>query len=178
MPTSFVKFLTCVLLIAASAFLATAQSAQTDIPQKGKYRSIEVQKLDVAPDVDIPSNQINVIFLEIVDELHKIKKFDRVTKAGSKSAENTVLDAQPRLRLEGTISRYSALVPQKYTTKTGDIWTRVKIQVKFIDTSDGKILLEKEVDRRIFFGVYQFTLDDVGRKVAKEVAKIAKKTFF
>lgn len=69
-------------------------------------------------------------------------------------------------------------MPQKYTTESGEIWTRVKIQVKFIDSSDNKVLLEKEIDRRVYFGAYQFYFGDVGRKVAKEVAKVARKTFF
>ena len=164
-------------LILAAAVFAAAQTTTSDNNQKGKYRAIEVAKLEVAQDVDIPSNQINVIWLEIVDELHKIKKFDRIIKLGSNAATATPY-TQPTLRLQGTIARYSALVPQDRTVGAGDIWTRVKVQIKFVDASDDKLLLEKEIDRRVFFGIYQFYLDDVGRKVAKEVAKITKKSFF
>ena len=154
-----------------------AQTATVNVGLKGKYRAIEVAKLDVASDVDIPTNQINIVFLEIVDELYKIKRFDRITKLGSTPTAVSA-DGLSTLRLEGAIAKYFALVPQKYSIEGGDIGTRLKVTIKFLDAADGKLLFEKDIDRRIFFGVYQFTRDDVGRKVAKEVAKITKKTFF
>ncbi len=79
MHISIAKILICSAVLSASALLAMAQAA-TDNIQKGKYRAIEVSTFEVAPGMDIPSNQINVILLEIVDELYKIKKFDRITK--------------------------------------------------------------------------------------------------
>lgn len=102
------KLLICLGLMCVSTLLSRAQPARTEASRTGRYQTIEVHKLEVAPDVDIPSNQINVIFLEIVDELHKIKKFDRVTKGGSQTASDVVPKAQPGLRLTGTISKYYA----------------------------------------------------------------------
>ena len=173
-PLSFPCLVICFGIFFSSL---AAQTVTVDVGLKGKYRGIEVAKLDVALDVDIPTNQINVVFLEIVDELNKIKKFDRITKLGSNPNARSA-NSMPTIRLEGTIAKYFALVPQKYTTEGGDIGSHLKLTIKFMDAADGKLLFEKEIDRRIFFGAYQFTLDDVGRKVAKEVAKITKKTFF
>lgn len=171
---------TKVVIAAAITFGAACfVNAQAEAPKNvvtGIYRAIDVQKLRVEPDVNIPSNQINVIFLEIVDELYKLKKFDRITKIGLDDAPIATTAGEPKLRLEGTIARYFALIPQK--PEGGDIGTRVKLKVKFIDAADGRVLLENEIDRRIYFGVYQFTLEDVGRKIAKDVAKLAKNTFF
>lgn len=160
-------------LIGGIISTANAQTTSDSGNLKGKYSTIEVVKLSVASDVDIPANQITVVWLEIVDELHKIKKFDRIIKSKSKSEP-----AETSLRLEGTIANYYALIPQNYSTKSGDIWTRLKVQVKFVDTATNKVIHEEEVQRRIFFGIYQLTFEDVGRKVAKEIAKITKKTFF
>jgi hypothetical protein len=176
MRSTVANILLGVFLLTVSSSILSAQTAKSDNTLKGKYHSIEVVKFEVDPDVDIPSNQINVIWLEVVDELYKLKKFERITKTKAATIANPNIISS--LRLQGTIAKYNALVPQKYTTEGGDIWTRVKVKIKFVDASDDSVLLEKEIDRRVFFGMYQFYLGDVGRKVAKEVAKITKTTFF
>src|SRR4051812_13506409 len=66
------------------AVFVTAQTTEPARDLKGKYLAVEVEKFEVAKDVDIPDNQINVLMLEIVDELFKIKKFDQVIKPSSK----------------------------------------------------------------------------------------------
>ena len=172
---AYVFSLLSIAFLFAATLAAKAQTPATDL--KGKYRAIEVTRFAVDPSVDIPDNQIDVLMLEIVDELYKIKKFDQISKP-SKTAPATKSYSQPTIRIEGTFTKYFALIPQKLSTEDGEIWTRVKVQVKFVDAADGKTLLEREVDRRIFFGALQFIRSDVTRKAAKEIAKITKKTFF
>ncbi len=175
---SILRLLIVVMASFFSVTFAQSKSTSNDNGLKGKYRSIEVVKLNVDSGVDIPANQVNVVWLEIIDELHKLKKFDRIIKLDPNTALASHVGHAPKIRLESTIARYFALIPQKYTTEGGDIGTRLKLRIKFIDASDGTILLEKEIDRKIYFGIYQFTLDDVGRKVAKDIAKLTKRSFF
>ena len=171
-PVIGIILLTCVFFSPAFTQVSTPLANVKNV-----YHTIEVTRFDVDPSVDIPANQIDVLMLEIVDEIYKLKKFDQILKPSKNliaQADNT----KPTVKLIGTFTKYYALIPQKQTVESGDIWTHIRVQIKFIDAADGKVLLEKEVDRRIFLKINPFATQDVTRKVAREIAKITKKTFF
>jgi len=159
--------------------IAIAQDAVPDKKSRGKYTTIEVSRFEVTQGSSIPENVINLIMLEIVDEMYKLKAFQRIIRPNIKNEFEGTNDTGPKVRLTGTILKYDAGINlEKYTVSIPSIGTKAKAKIKFLDLATGTVLLEKEVGGSDLLPFPGQLTNDATRKLAKEVAKITKKNFF
>lgn len=169
-----VKMLILFGLVLLLTSFAKAQTSKNTTDLKNKYQAIEVSRFEVSPTLNIPTNKITLIMLEIVNELDKLKKFKKITKANLKNEFEDDQSTEPKIRLIGSIVDY------KPGISNGDreLFSKVIATIKFIDATDGKILLEEVVDGKVFFPIFSSWTDTSTHKLAKETAKIIRKNFF
>jgi len=169
------------------AFVAvSAQDAKSSKEVKGKYQNIEVTKFDIKEGVEFPSDSLNVMIAEIVEELKQLNKFKQVTSANeTKTDTNKTEDGAKTetdgatIRLSGTITKFKkGSRAKRYLIGFGAGTTKVVAHVKFIDTVTGNVLFEKDVDGKVIIGFFGGDSSGSTRGLAKEVAKVAKKKFF
>ena len=72
-----------------------------------------------------------------------------------------------------------------FTFVLQDVWaalgagkTKIKAHVKFVDVSTGETVFEDDVDGKVIMGMFGGSSPGATRGLAKEVAKVAARTFF
>jgi hypothetical protein len=81
--------------------------------------------------------------------------------------------------LSGTITKYDkGNRAARYFVGFGAGATKVVAHIKFIETATGSVLFEKDVDGKVVIGVFGGDSKGSTRGLAKEVAKVTKRTFF
>jgi len=155
------------------AFSVSAQ--QTAAPKKN-YENVEVEKFTIEQGVKFPEATLDVMTAEIVAELKKLNKFKQVSlktvdNAQTEKTENTIA-------LSGAITKYKpGNRAARYLVGFGAGMTKVKARIKFVDTTSGSVLFDKEIDGKVIIGFFGGNSNDATRGFAREVAKIAKKNF-
>jgi hypothetical protein len=158
------------LISAAFLTAAVAAPAETNV-----YQAIEVKPFDLAPGVDLPAEYSAALTKELIAQLAGLKKFQSVI--GDNAGE---LPAGVRaLRLTGTITRFAkGSRAKRYLIGPGFGKTILKARIAVVDVSTGKVVLEKDVDGKVIMGVAGGDSVGATRGLAKEVAKVARQTFF
>lgn len=156
--------------------LAGVAAAQKPTPEnKNKYKDIEIKRFDIASGVEFPEEQLNTMMVEIVEELKNLKRFNQVFLAGDAQTEVGL----PTLQLVGTVTEYKkGSQAKRYLVGFGAGKTKIKAHVKFIDRATGNIVLEKDVDGKVVFGLFGGQSKTSLRDVGKEIAEVSKKQFF
>lgn len=166
-----IKMLSLLGLVLLISSFIQAQAPKNADDLKNKYRVIEVSRFEVSSTLNIPTNKITLIMLEIVDQLDKLKKFKKIYKANLKNEFEKDSSNEPKIRLTGSIIDYNPGL----SSGDKEMFAKVVAKIKFIDAADGKTLLEEVVDGRVLLGILS---DTATHKLGKEVAKITKKNFF
>jgi hypothetical protein len=152
-----------------------AQTAKGTADMKNKYQNIEITRFDIQEGIKFPPESRDVIMAQVVEELKQIKKFKQVANTGE-----TISDATgPTVRLSGTITKYKAgSRAKRYFIGFGAGATKVNAHLKFVDAATGEVLFEKDVDGKVWIGLFGGDSSGATRGLAKEVAKVTKKQFF
>lgn len=183
------------LLMTFTAFAQIEKNGSSATPPI--KQTIEVQKFDIKQGVEFPATSVDVMMAEIVDELKKTNTFGLVfmdtpiepaktdkTEGEVKPAQTIeptppIQKAEPNFVLSGTITKYEP--GNRAARYIGGIFgagkTKVVAQVKVIDKSTGKVVLEKTVDGKVIIGVFGGDSNGATRGLAKEVASVTKKSF-
>lgn len=169
-----------VLLLGAILLLFTALPVTAQPPPKtakGKYTVARLERFEVAANVEMSKERVNVLMLEIAEELYKLKKFKDVIEPG-KPLPPAMASAQV-LRISGTVTDFYSLLPEGSPTLMGSEFVgHIKVNVVFSEGLTGEKLLEKEIAKRVVAGPYQLVFHGLTQRTAKELAQQAKKTFF
>jgi len=172
-----IKLTNRTLLAALAVVLLMSFSGSGQKPgaeYKNKYQDAEVAQFDVQPDVKFPQENMDGMMAEIVQELQKIKKFRLVARAGEAPESH-----DPTMRIVGTVTKYQAgSQAKRYLIGFGAGKTKIVAHVKFIDKASGIILLEKDVDGKVVFGLFGGQSKTSLRDVGKEIGEVIKKNFF
>lgn len=168
------KFVFCLFVILLGGVPIFAQNMKAgDI--KNKYQNIEVTRFEIKEGIKFPAESLDVIMTQIVEELENLKRFKQVSSIGE-----TIASAPgPTIRLSGTITKYKAgSRAKRYFIGFGAGMTKVVAHIKFVDTATGTVLFEKDVDGKVWIGLFGGASSGATRGLAKEVAKVTKKQLF
>lgn len=162
-----------VFLLGCAPVLAQNTNPAADV--KNKYQNIEVVSFDIQEGIKFPPESRDVIMAQVVEELKQIKKFKEVANTGA-----TITDGSgPTVRLTGTITKYKAgSRAKRYLIGFGAGATKVNAHLKFVDAATGDVLFEKDVDGKVWIGLFGGDSSGATRGLAKEVAKVTKKQLF
>ena len=167
----FISVLFLVLLGCAPVLAQT--NTQNTI--KNKYQNIEVVKFEIQEGVNFPPESRDVIMSQVVEELKQLKKFTQVSNVGETVPEG----AGSTVRLSGTITKYKpGSRAKRYLIGFGAGATKVVAHIKFVDAATGNVLYEKDVDGKVWIGLFGGDSSGATRGLAKEVAKVTKKQLF
>ncbi len=168
----FIPGLFLVLLVCAPVL---AQTAAGTSAVKNKYQNIEVVKFDIQEDTKFPPESRDVIMSQVVEELKQLKKFNQVSNVGETVPEG----AGPTVRLTGIITKYKpGSRAKRYFIGFGAGATKVAAHLKFVDAATGNVIFEKDVDGKVWIGLFGGDSSGATRGLAKEVGKVAKKLLF
>ena len=160
------RVLTTVLL-AAALVAAGPTHAQKKAP---KFSATGIQVLYVQTgDLRLPPEFQVALYENLIEELKKTKKFQRVFRDGEKDAEQwkdlVTLRSEVRGFQEGSARA------RQVTTVAGA--TKIKVRLQ-ITTRDGRVIFDREVEGSVrFFGENLRATYDF----AKDVAKLVKQNF-
>ena len=167
------KFIPVILAILFAASAAFAQDAVSSVPASD-LKSIEVSKFDVHEDVKFPDSALDVMTSEIVDELVKLKRFDKVTSSAS-----AVPHTGTTLLLTGTVTKFQpGSRATRYLVGFGAGKTKIVAAIKIVNKDTGAVVLEKSVDGKVIMGMFGGDSNGATRGLAKEVASDIKKAVF
>ena len=168
----FILGLFVILLGCAPVFAQTAKATDSF---KNKYQNIDVVRFDIAEGINFPPESRDVIMAQIIEELKQLKKFKQVSNTGETLPEGI----GPTVRLSGTITKYKpGSRAKRYFIGFGAGATKVTAHIKFVDTATGNVVLEKDVNGKVWIGFFGGESSGATRGLAKEVAKVAKKQLF
>jgi hypothetical protein len=158
-------------LLAAVVCLAALAAAGTARAQKGpKFPTSAIQVRFVqAADVTLPPEFQVALYENLVEEVKKTGKFERVYRDGERGAENE----KNLLTLHSTVIAFKegSERARQVTTVAGA--TKISVQVQ-ISTRDGGRIVDRHVEGNVhFFGENLRATYDF----AKGVAKLIKKNF-
>lgn len=144
-------------------------------PTTGQERGIELVRFDIAPSVSFPITWVDTMMAETVDELTRTKKFDRVMLV--QLADHNSSGA--RLQLTGKVVKYQpGSKATRFWLGMGAGKAKAVASIKLVDTTTGKVLLERTVDGSVIKGTWGGgDASGVTRGVAVEIAKRVKKLF-
>ena len=164
---------TVLLFILVGCLTTFAQTTKTDL--KDKYQNIEVVSFDIQEDTKFPVESRDVIMSQVVEELKQLKKFKQVSNTG----ETVAQDAGPTVRLTGVITKYKpGSRAKRYLVGFGAGSTKVVAHITLIDVTSGATVFEKDVDGKVWIGLFGGDSSGATRGLAKEVAKVTKKALF
>ena len=164
---------TVLLFILVGCLTTFAQTTKTDL--KDKYQNIEVVSFDIKEDTKFPAESRDVIMSQVVEELKQLKKFKQVSNTG----ETVAQDAGPTVRLTGVITKYKpGSRAKRYLVGFGAGSTKVVAHITLIDVTSGATVFEKDVDGKVWIGLFGGDSSGATRGLAKEVAKVTKKALF
>lgn len=182
------KFALYLMICLLGCVTTFAQDAKSSKNSKGKYQNITVGDFDIKAGVNFPLSSLGVMRAEIIDELRKLNAFVQVSdesaakeksEAKTETSDVKTEAINPTLRLVGTVTKYKpGSRAKRYLIGFGAGMTKVVAHIKFIDSATGNVLFEKDVDGKVIIGFVGGESTGATRGLAKEVAKVAKKTFF
>jgi hypothetical protein len=164
------------VIIMLAALAAAADDKPAAAPSlKGKYEAVEVTTFKVKPGVGFPADYLSKMNADLVHELGEKKKFKAVYAADNPPQP----EPASRLRLEGEVIQFKpGSQAKRYFIGFGAGKTKIVAHVKFIDVETGQVVFEDDVDGKVVMGLLGGSSPGATRGLAKEVAKVAAKTFF
>src|SRR5579864_8101368 len=162
------------LLVGLATLSIAVSSASDATPHAGQYQNIQIMRFDTLNGIDFPSEYLVTMMEELVHELGATNRFQQVLREG----ETPAVANTPTIQLIGTVTQFNkGNRAVRYMVGFGAGKTKVKARVKFVDSVTGRILLEKDVDGRVWIGFIGGESIGATRGLAKEVAKVAKHVF-
>jgi hypothetical protein len=160
-------------LLVMTSFALPASTQQRTF--KNKYGVIEVVPFTAAEGVDFPAEALEALTREVALQLVDAKKFSRVLIRGIQGSDAAT---GPAVHLTGSVVEYAkGNRAARYFVGFGAGRSKVKAHVKFTDSSTNEVLLEDDVDGNVVMGALGGESSGALRGLAKEVAKVAKRTF-
>lgn len=167
------KRLLVILFGLTTVGLGVASAAEATV-RTGQYQNIEVMRFDTLNGIDFPPDYLATMMEELVRELTATSRFQQVLRQGETPAEANT----PTVELVGTVTEFNkGNRAVRYVVGFGAGKTKVKAHVRFVDSATGHILLEKDVDGKVWIGFIGGESIGATRGLAKEVAKVAKRSF-
>ena len=171
-------FRIALLVLAGGAFglmpAAYAQQKDTAAPAT-QYQNIEVGTFDVEPGINFPPEYLKNLPQAVESQLIDLKRFKKVSIVGDPQAGAE----GPTLQVTGTIIEYKAgSQAKRYFIGFGAGKTKIIVHAKFVDKATGQVVLERDVQGRIEWGVFGGDSKGALKGVGKEIAQVAKKKFF
>jgi hypothetical protein len=159
---------TSILALALSAgalFLAGSAHAQSTAPTKLTASAIQVERANATPDLVIPEDFRVSTYENVLIQLEKTGKFQKVYRSGDRTAAGVkdliILKLVPQAFTAGSQKE------REVTTVKGA--TSITMKVQFCDR-DGKVLLEKDIQGKVrFYGENLNATYDFAKKVGKAV---------
>lgn len=185
------KIVTYVVICLFTSVAGLAQDTKSRV--KDKYQHVEVAKFDINDGVEFSAALLDVLMAEIADELNKLKKFKQVTTVDDDQAKAETAEVKPdavadpgavkadapesKIRLSGTVTKYKPGSRIARYMIPGAGITQIKARIKYVDAVTGSVLFEKEIDGKVVIGFFGGDSDGASRRLAREIAIIAKKKF-
>ena len=139
----------------------------------GRLGTLEVAAFEVVSTVQLPADFQASLSLNLISRLQESGKFEEVVQAGSGSSAA----APPAVRLTGEVTEFKrGSQAKRYLLGPGFGKTIVKAHIRFTEIGSGKVLLERDVDGKVIIGVLGGDSKGATNGLAKEVAKVAKKS--
>ena len=151
--------------VVAAAFAATPSLAQ---PVKAKASAIQVEMIH-SDEIKLPAEFQISLYENLIRQLEKQGGFEHVYRDGDRRAK----DAADLVVLHGTVRGFKAGSERTRRVTTVAGATSVTIHCEF-KNADGKVLLEQDVNGKVWFfgGNLRATYD-----FAKKTARVAHDTF-
>jgi hypothetical protein len=169
------EFILVLFVMLVGCFPALAQDAKTSTDIKNKYQNIEIVSFEIKEGVKFPPEARDVVMAQISEELTQIKRFRKVSKVGE-----PITEAEgPTVRLVGSVIEYSpGSRAKRYLIGFGAGATKVKAHIQLVDIATGNVVFERDVDGKVWIGMFGGDSSGATRGLAKEVAKVTKKQLF
>jgi hypothetical protein len=153
------------LLLAASLSARPQSDAKPAAAQKLSASAIQVERIDPPQDLVVPEDFRIATYENVIREVTKTKKFQRVYRSGDKDAAGAsdlvILHLVPEAYTAGSQKE------REVTTVAGA--TSIKMKVQFT-SKDGKVLLERDLEGKVrFYGENLRATYDLAKKVAAAV---------
>src|SRR5687768_3718015 len=162
-------------LFAAMSLVASAQTKPETSSHKNKYQNIQVTRFDVKEGNEVPPEYLDELAKDVANQLRDTKKFKQVIRVGETATDA----ATPTLLLTGMIVKFQkGNRAKRYLIGFGAGATKMVVHVKFADAATGEVLFERDVDGKVFIGVFGGDSKGATIGVAKDIGKAAKKEFF
>jgi TolB-like protein len=142
--------------------------------QPAKYEFIEVNRFEVQSGLDIPDVFLNSLEEDLIQQLRRTKRFREVLRSGIAATDTNA----PVVRLVGTLQEFQPGSRMARYMVPGLGKTRLQAHMKLLDRSSGEVLLERDVDGKVFMGLFGGDSLGATRGLAKEVAKATKNRLF
>lgn len=148
-------------LLTGVPLLAQTPGPATQQPQKLKASAIQLERTDPPEDLFIPEDTRIAVYENVILQLTKTKKFQRVYRSGDRTAANepdlVILRLMPHAFKAGSQKQ------REVTTVSGA--TSIKVKAQF-SSRDGKVLLEKDLEGKVrFYGENLRATSDLAKKV-------------
>lgn len=148
-------------LLTGVPLLAQTPGPATQQPQKLKASAIQFERTDPPEDLFIPEDTRIAVYENVILQLTKTKKFQRVYRSGDRTAANepdlVILRLMPHAFKAGSQKQ------REVTTVSGA--TSIKVKAQF-SSRDGKVLLEKDLEGKVrFYGENLRATSDLAKKV-------------
>lgn len=165
----------CVLTVLLLGLVSLTHAQEKDTALTNRYQNIEVGEFKVESGIDFPADYQKDLPNAVVTKLRDLKKFKQVLQAGETPSDPNA----PTLQLVGTVIDYKpGSQTKRYLVGFGAGKTKVIVHAKFIDKASGQVVLERDVQGKIEWGVFGGESKSALNGVGKEIAEVAKKKFF
>jgi hypothetical protein len=160
-PVLFAIVVACAGLLIAGSLLARPGASDSKTAPKFSASSIQIQPLDTG-DVPIPPDFRVAIYENLIEQVRKTGKFQRVYRSGEKAAAS--VPDLVTLRTTAESFKEGSQKKREVTTIAGS--TSIKLRVQITDHA-GQTLVDREVEGRVrFFGENLRATYDYAKKVA------------
>jgi Domain of unknown function (DUF4410) len=164
----------CILTVLVLGLVSETGAQKDDVP-KNKYQNIEVGNFDVDQGIEFPADYKKSLPDAIASKLKSLKKFKQVLQVGEAPSDPNA----PVLQLVGTVIDYKpGSQTKRYLVGFGTGKTKIIVHAKFIDKTSGQVVLERDVQGKIEWGLFGGSSKNALNGVGKEIAEVAKKKFF
>jgi hypothetical protein len=152
-------------IVLALPFGQTAAAKSTDAPDSSTTQwSVQVDRVDPA-NLTIASSFQIAIYENLLEELNKTKRFNRVLRDGDRTAA-----AVPNLlALKTTVTKFVPGSETKRAVTTVSGATKVTVHTQLV-ARDGQIVFERRIDGSVrFFGSNLRATHNLARNIAKAI---------
>lgn len=160
------KLLPASLILCLSVFAVSQAPSPAANTIKNTYRAIEVNNLEIEPDVQLPADYFAALPDELVKQLKDSHQFEAVLRPG----EEPPTAGAPVLRLTGVVTSYKeGSRAKRYFGGYGAGSTQIFAHVKYLDRATGETVIEGEVIGTLTGGLFGGNSKNVVPQFAKAV---------